>query len=170
MGRLSFAGVPGLEPRLTEPESVGLPITLYPIGHTAPGLPGRADVVYRIRRRRANQPEPHGQTRQRYSGSATRWSGSNSCKAGGSRATATWDLPLATARPPPNTARRSRFTTCSEWVISSSRLACASAVAPLPLELAVAAVAPLAETRSGPSGLCCHFLCSSGTAVSSIFV
>src|ERR1700710_1513554 len=26
-----FAGVPGLEPRLTEPESVGLPITPYPI-------------------------------------------------------------------------------------------------------------------------------------------
>src|SRR5689334_23258304 len=26
------AGVPGLEPRLTEPESVGLPITPYPIG------------------------------------------------------------------------------------------------------------------------------------------
>ena len=25
------AGVPGLEPRLTEPESVGLPITPYPI-------------------------------------------------------------------------------------------------------------------------------------------
>jgi hypothetical protein len=27
---LSFAGVPGLEPRLTEPESAGLPITPYP--------------------------------------------------------------------------------------------------------------------------------------------
>ena len=27
----AFAGVPGLEPRLTEPESVGLPITPYPI-------------------------------------------------------------------------------------------------------------------------------------------
>ena len=26
------AGVPGLEPRLTEPESVGLPITPYPKG------------------------------------------------------------------------------------------------------------------------------------------
>ncbi|MEY3355247.1 MAG: hypothetical protein RLZZ302_802, partial [Actinomycetota bacterium] len=25
-----FAGVPGLEPRLTEPESAGLPITPYP--------------------------------------------------------------------------------------------------------------------------------------------
>src|SRR5215217_5008843 len=30
------AGVLGLEPRLTEPESVGLPITLYPTG-VAPG-------------------------------------------------------------------------------------------------------------------------------------
>src|SRR5947209_12098826 len=30
--RASVAGVPGLEPRLTEPESVGLPITPYPIG------------------------------------------------------------------------------------------------------------------------------------------
>ena len=28
---LSCAGVPGLEPRLTEPESAGLPITPYPI-------------------------------------------------------------------------------------------------------------------------------------------
>ena len=27
---VSFAGVPGLEPRLTEPESAGLPITPYP--------------------------------------------------------------------------------------------------------------------------------------------
>jgi hypothetical protein len=27
----SCAGVPGLEPRLTEPESAGLPITPYPI-------------------------------------------------------------------------------------------------------------------------------------------
>src|SRR6266540_2554274 len=30
--RASVAGVPGLEPRLTEPESVGLPITPYPTG------------------------------------------------------------------------------------------------------------------------------------------
>src|SRR4051812_34544426 len=30
----SFAGVPGLEPRLAEPESAGLPITPYPIGGT----------------------------------------------------------------------------------------------------------------------------------------
>jgi hypothetical protein len=29
--RIDRAGVPGLEPRLTEPESVGLPITPYPI-------------------------------------------------------------------------------------------------------------------------------------------
>src|SRR3984885_16385069 len=58
VGRLSFAGVPGLEPRLTEPESVGLPITLYPIDHTVPGLPDRADVVYRIPRPRANQRAP----------------------------------------------------------------------------------------------------------------
>ena len=61
-----------------------------------------------------------------YSGSATRWSGSNSCSAGGSSATATWDLPLATARPPPKTARRSRLTTCSAWVSSSRMLARAS--------------------------------------------
>ena len=27
---ISIAGVPGLEPRLTEPESAGLPITPYP--------------------------------------------------------------------------------------------------------------------------------------------
>src|SRR3954469_8733258 len=31
-----LAGVPGLEPRLTEPESVGLPITPYPKGDAAP--------------------------------------------------------------------------------------------------------------------------------------
>src|SRR3954451_22803437 len=35
----SFAGVPGLEPRLTEPESVVLPITPYPKG--AATWPGR---------------------------------------------------------------------------------------------------------------------------------
>ena len=28
-----MAGIPGLEPRLTEPESVGLPITPYPKWH-----------------------------------------------------------------------------------------------------------------------------------------
>src|SRR6202034_3483595 len=55
-GRLSFtvfekppnAGVPGLEPRLTEPESAGLPITPYPNGNARRKLPYRADVVYRI--------------------------------------------------------------------------------------------------------------------------
>src|SRR4051812_12985000 len=31
-----LAGVPGLEPRLTEPETVGLPITPYPKGRAAP--------------------------------------------------------------------------------------------------------------------------------------
>jgi hypothetical protein len=31
-GAICVAGVLGLEPRLTEPESVGLPITLYPKG------------------------------------------------------------------------------------------------------------------------------------------
>src|ERR1700744_5706597 len=59
VGRLSFAGVPGLEPRLTEPESVGLPITLYPIDHTVrkppSDQPHRAAVVYRIPDARANQ-------------------------------------------------------------------------------------------------------------------
>ena len=33
----SVAGVPGLEPRLTEPESVGLPITPYPIDAAGAG-------------------------------------------------------------------------------------------------------------------------------------
>src|SRR5690606_1925106 len=35
------AGVPGLEPRLTEPESVVLPITPYPKGYPRSGFPGR---------------------------------------------------------------------------------------------------------------------------------
>ena len=39
------AGVPGLEPRLAEPESAGLPITPYPMGSTAfaasKSLPGQ---------------------------------------------------------------------------------------------------------------------------------
>ena len=35
----AVAGVPGLEPRLTGPEPVGLPITPYPTG---PGLPARS--------------------------------------------------------------------------------------------------------------------------------
>ena len=30
MHHMYIAGVPGLEPRLTEPESAGLPITPYP--------------------------------------------------------------------------------------------------------------------------------------------
>src|ERR1039457_7631471 len=36
-----LAGVPGLEPRLTGPEPVGLPITPYPMGssHRGPGAP-----------------------------------------------------------------------------------------------------------------------------------
>src|SRR5215218_3809505 len=33
--RCFLAGVPGLEPRLTEPETVGLPITPYPMGGTS---------------------------------------------------------------------------------------------------------------------------------------
>src|SRR3954467_14836760 len=33
--RRFLAGVPGLEPRLTEPETVGLPITPYPMGGTS---------------------------------------------------------------------------------------------------------------------------------------
>ena len=36
---VAFAGVPGLEPRLTEPESVVLPITPYPTGCPYPGPP-----------------------------------------------------------------------------------------------------------------------------------
>src|ERR1700722_6177833 len=61
---LHLAGVPGLEPRLTEPESVGLPITLYPNSHTnrAPrgstGVPYRAAVVYRILGTRENANRP----------------------------------------------------------------------------------------------------------------
>jgi len=72
--------------------------------------------VYRIPRPRANQLEPGGRRSRAsrhtdplrqpcYSGSATRWPGSNSWRTGGSRATATWDLPLATARPLPITSR-----------------------------------------------------------------
>jgi hypothetical protein len=41
-GPSAIAGVLGLEPRLTEPESVGLPITLYPTGVAAgPSYPSR---------------------------------------------------------------------------------------------------------------------------------
>jgi hypothetical protein len=40
---IAFAGVPGLEPRLTEPESAGLPITPYPkIGSAKNTAPIRA--------------------------------------------------------------------------------------------------------------------------------
>src|SRR5829696_7345862 len=46
--RICVAGVLGLEPRLTEPESVGLPITLYPMctrsGLIAPAW--RKDKLY----------------------------------------------------------------------------------------------------------------------------
>ena len=38
---MHFAGVPGLEPRLTEPESVVLPITPYPMANSC------ADCIYR---------------------------------------------------------------------------------------------------------------------------
>jgi hypothetical protein len=42
-----LAGVLGLEPRLTEPESVGLPITLYPTGLAeSPQPPGHEDKPY----------------------------------------------------------------------------------------------------------------------------
>src|SRR5215207_2220674 len=37
----SVAGVLGLEPRLTEPESAGLPITPYPIAHAAATMRAR---------------------------------------------------------------------------------------------------------------------------------
>src|ERR1700733_5229225 len=39
---IGSAGVPGLEPRLTGPEPVGLPITPYPIQH---GLPRREETL-----------------------------------------------------------------------------------------------------------------------------
>src|SRR5215203_5527411 len=48
------AGVPGLEPRLTEPETVGLPITPYPMGAESgqPRIPNLRTVpqipVYRL--------------------------------------------------------------------------------------------------------------------------
>ena len=51
-GSGDMAGVPGLEPRLTEPETVGLPITPYPNSRNATGpslskrflFPARAPV------------------------------------------------------------------------------------------------------------------------------
>src|SRR5436190_329529 len=52
------AGVPGLEPRLTEPESVGLPITPYPIRPVRRGRPAERKV-YRTGRLPPNSsPEP----------------------------------------------------------------------------------------------------------------
>src|SRR3954467_6897538 len=47
------AGVPGLEPRLAEPESAGLPITPYPIGSTTladrpPAYPAAASGLRRL--------------------------------------------------------------------------------------------------------------------------
>src|SRR5690349_24080874 len=50
------AGVPGLEPRLTEPESVGLPITPYPIRPARHGRPAERKV-YRTGRLPPN-PSP----------------------------------------------------------------------------------------------------------------
>ena len=70
------AGVPGLEPRLTEPESVGLPITPYPMGAARPGdqrpssitgrpfpaqsaaARGSERPVQRARRSRPSDPRP----------------------------------------------------------------------------------------------------------------
>jgi hypothetical protein len=47
-GAICVAGVLGLEPRLTEPESVGLPITLYPIAFWPGGSypPWHKDKLY----------------------------------------------------------------------------------------------------------------------------
>src|SRR2546430_11836199 len=58
-GHAWSAGVPGLEPRLTGPEPVGLPITPYPIGV---GLRARSAPVKSSRRR------PGGQSVMRASG------------------------------------------------------------------------------------------------------
>ncbi len=41
------AGVPGLEPRMSEPESLVLPITLYPKGYPRPFVPRHARAVNR---------------------------------------------------------------------------------------------------------------------------
>lgn len=47
-GRVDRAGVPGLEPRLTEPESVVLPITPYPKGYRFPvAVDGRPRATHR---------------------------------------------------------------------------------------------------------------------------
>src|ERR1700744_3803100 len=48
---MDFAGVPGLEPRMAEPESAVLPITPYPIGCLEPLVSARlADHYQRLRR------------------------------------------------------------------------------------------------------------------------
>ena len=54
------AGVPGLEPRLTEPESVGLPITPYPKGSRAPLAAGWAGAAKDSRRRRWRTKQRRG--------------------------------------------------------------------------------------------------------------
>src|SRR5699024_7941456 len=46
-GALLRAGVPGFEPRLTEPESVVLPITPYPNGTPPDVVPGKNTKPYR---------------------------------------------------------------------------------------------------------------------------
>ncbi len=58
------AGVPGLEPRLTEPESVGLPITPYPKG-TGSHHPSAG--VYRATRPPQSSPDQHPPTWRRAS-------------------------------------------------------------------------------------------------------
>ena len=71
--RTGLAGVPGLEPRLTEPETVGLPITPYPMGPLAEAS-GRRTLAdrrpepaqrpllpeqrHRLRQRRADRRAP----------------------------------------------------------------------------------------------------------------
>src|SRR4051812_49452916 len=55
-----LAGVPGLEPRLTEPETVGLPITPYPKGRAAPRGAGTELYPMAAEGRRA-PPGPAGQ-------------------------------------------------------------------------------------------------------------
>src|SRR3954467_3628796 len=82
------AGVPGLEPRLTEPETVGLPITPYPMGRRSrrrrreyltvrkgvaappdrrvtPPAPGRRDAGRGGRELRSGSPAAAGAVRRR---------------------------------------------------------------------------------------------------------
>ena len=54
-GRSHVAGVPGLEPRLTEPESVGLPITPYPKAADPRGAGAGRECI--ARRRRPSQTD-----------------------------------------------------------------------------------------------------------------